>query len=89
MDATRNRACGKVKAGAFAQTGLAAAPESLGQNDQNHLMMPVAPRPELIAAHPQLLLADLEAGFNRPSHAAGSHDPGQCTVGRGVRQESL
>lgn len=56
---------------------------------QGHLVMPAAPGPYFIVAHPQQLLAGLEAGFNRPTHPAHAHQRGQRRVRRRIAQIGL
>src|SRR5438093_6645448 len=50
------------------------------------MMMPAPPRADFVVAHPQLLLARLEAGLNWPAHDAGANQPVLRQVRRRVAQ---
>src|SRR5713101_3813758 len=53
------------------------------------MMMPSAPTPHLIIAHPQQLLAVFKARFDGPTHAAHVHQFFQRGVNRSIAQVAL
>jgi len=51
--------------------------------------MPASPRPDVIIAHPQFLLADQKTGLDGPAHPIGAHQPRDGDGCGRVRQAGL
>jgi hypothetical protein len=86
-----NRTCpwGIVTPGAFCYPAARPHSNEVGQATARQMMMPPTPTAHFVSAHPQVLLAGLAAGLDRPAPPAQPHQRRQWRVGGGMTQRGL